>query len=60
MKQQVLKWAASAAIGLLTGAIVKRLVNNRTAAVVTPLLTLVMRRLLDEPIQRRIQAMSRA
>jgi hypothetical protein len=28
--------------------------------VVTPLLTLVMRRLLDEPIQRRIQAMSRA
>jgi hypothetical protein len=28
--------------------------------VVTPLLTIVMRRLLDEPIQRRIQAMVRS
>jgi hypothetical protein len=60
VKQQVMKWAAGAAIGLLTGAIVKRLVNTRTAAVVTPLLTIVMRRLLDEPIERRIQATARA
>jgi large-conductance mechanosensitive channel len=60
VKQELIKWAAGAAIGLATGAVVKRLVNTRTAAVVTPLLTIVMRRLLDEPIQRRIQAMVRS
>jgi hypothetical protein len=57
VKEQLIKWAAGAAVGALSAALVKRLFGPKAAVVVAPVVTIVMHQLLDEPIERRLHAL---